>query len=493
MAYAILNSWTAMSTSLSLALPSGGPVAVVWGILPSFVGNLCMAASMAEICAVYPTSGGQYHWTYLLAPPSIARSLSWVAGWFSTCGWIALAATASSLAGQLITGAYALAHPDYEPERWHIFVVYTGYALIALALNLFCLRLLPGLNQLAIFWSLTGLTVIVITILSCSSGNFASGKFVFTQFTNETGWPDGCAWILGLLQACFGLTGYDAVSHMVDEMPRPSVYAPRVMMASVGIGAATGFVFLVSLLFCIKDVDVVNTSKAGALIEALHQGTGSVVGGVCLSVFSIVCMAFTAQALLTASSRMTMAFARDRGMPFSRLFAKATRGVPVPAILLNAALVILFGCIYLGSDSALNAILSSSVISLNVSYSIPVALILIRGRKLLRPKSFAGEPSFSLGPVWGPICNVVGLAFTLVTTVFFLFPPELPATGSSMNYAVAVFGFVGIVSVITWVVDGRKNFTGPRDLGGLLELAHAEIGEDSSDQSSVQEVAETKA
>jgi hypothetical protein len=43
------HSWTAMATSLSLALPSGGPTAVIWGIAPSFIGNLAMAASMAEM------------------------------------------------------------------------------------------------------------------------------------------------------------------------------------------------------------------------------------------------------------------------------------------------------------------------------------------------------------------------------------------------------------------------------------------------------------
>lgn len=440
-------------------------------------------------CAVYPTSGGQYHWAYLLALASCARSLSWVTGWFATCGWISLAAAAPSLAGQLVTGAIALAHPSYVPARWHIFVVYVGYALLALVLNLFCLRLLPGLSRAAIVWSLTGLAVIVITILSCSSGHFASGTLVFTQFTNETGWPDGCAWLLGLLQACFGLTGYDAVAHMVDEMPAPGVHAPRVMVASVGIGAASGFVFLVALLFCVRDLGAVSTSPAGALLEALHQGTGSRAGGVCLSVFSIVCMAFTGQALLTASSRMTAAFARDRGLPFSALLARAPRGVPAPAVLLNTALIVLFGCIYLGSDSALSAITSSSVVSLNVSYSIPVALVLCRGRAraLFRPRSRAREPSFSLGPVWGPVANATGLAFTAVTTVFFLFPPRLPATGRSMNYAVAVFGLVGAVSALTWALDGRRNVAGPRDLGALLELAGAEVEDGDSRRGSAHE------
>ncbi len=30
LAFAILNSWTALSASLSLALPSGGPTSVIW-------------------------------------------------------------------------------------------------------------------------------------------------------------------------------------------------------------------------------------------------------------------------------------------------------------------------------------------------------------------------------------------------------------------------------------------------------------------------------
>ena len=33
LAFAILNSWTALAASLSLALPSGGPVSVLWGLI----------------------------------------------------------------------------------------------------------------------------------------------------------------------------------------------------------------------------------------------------------------------------------------------------------------------------------------------------------------------------------------------------------------------------------------------------------------------------
>ena len=56
LAFAILNSWTALGASMSLALPSGGPSSVIWGLIVAGVCNLCLAASMAEFLSAYPTA-----------------------------------------------------------------------------------------------------------------------------------------------------------------------------------------------------------------------------------------------------------------------------------------------------------------------------------------------------------------------------------------------------------------------------------------------------
>lgn len=480
LAYATLNSPTAGSTSLSVALPSGGNSVVLWGLVVAFLGNLAMALSLAEICTVFPTSGGQYHWASILAPASVAPLISFCAGWFATAGWWALFSTAPSLAGSLITGAYAVAHDSYEPQRWHTYIVYIGYTVIACLLNLYAYRLLPYLNQAAILWSLAGVVVIAITCLAVAAPNFASGADVFGGFTNETGWPDGFAWCLGLLQASFSLIGVDAVSHMVEEMPSPHKNAPIAMIMAVGIGAGASFVFLVCLLFSISDLQAVIASPAGALLATIFQATSSVVGTILLAVFPIGSMMFTAQGILTGASRMTFAFARDRGLPFSSFFARLNQhnGVPERSVVLVSIIGIIFGVLYIPSSSAFNAIISSSIVFLNISYSIPVALLLIRGRHLLRPDSFP-EPLYTLGR-FGPIINVVALAFTSFTTVLFLFPPERAVTPSSMNYTIVVVGIVLVVAAITWFVDGRKHFIGPRDLGGLLELARTEIDRSQS-------------
>lgn len=120
LAFAILNSWTALSASLSLALPSGGPTSVVWGLVTAGICNLSLAASMAEFLSAYPTAGGQYHWVAVIAWKRWVPILSWITGWINVSGWIALVASGGLLGSQLIVGIIALENPNYELSLIHI-------------------------------------------------------------------------------------------------------------------------------------------------------------------------------------------------------------------------------------------------------------------------------------------------------------------------------------------------------------------------------------
>lgn len=68
--------------------------------------------------------------------------------------------------------------------------------------------------------------------------------------------------------------------------------------------------------------------------------------------FPLVCLLFATISIMTTSSRMTYAFARDGGLPFSRVFAKVHPKLELPlnALYLTVVLVIIFGCIFLGSS-----------------------------------------------------------------------------------------------------------------------------------------------
>jgi choline transport protein len=88
-----------------------------------------------------------------------------------------------------------------------------------------------------VYWSILAVTVISITILATAPKN--SAKFVFTEFSNETGWSDGVSWMLGLLQSALSLIGFDAASHMAEEMPRPARDVPHAMLYAIGVGGVT--------------------------------------------------------------------------------------------------------------------------------------------------------------------------------------------------------------------------------------------------------------
>ncbi|GAC75965.1 amino acid transporters [Moesziomyces antarcticus T-34] len=469
--YCILNSWTAASASMSIALISGGPSVALWGMVVAFVGVMATALSMAEICHVYPTTGGQYHWSFCLAPARYRYVIAYFTGWTAVAGWVALTATASSLAGQFIVGIIALLHPNYESQPWHIFLVYVAFSLGAWVINAFGVRILDSLNRAAMIWSLVGAVVIMITCLARATPDYQDAKFVFGKYVNQTGWNNGVAWILGLLQAAFSLIGSDGATHLVDEIDRPAINAPRAMILAVAIGASSTFIVLMVFLFVLRDFDAVIESSAGALLEIIYQAVGNKAGAVCLLIFPVCSMAFTATALLTTSSRMSQAFARDRGLPFSNLLQRisAKNEVPIPALVLTTIWVIVFGCIYLGSSSALNAILSSSVVLLQFSYIVPIVLLLIRGRKVLDTDNAGaeGRRHFDLGRLGLPI-NVFAIAFVLFTNVFFLFPPELPTTSTNMNYTIVVVAIVAIMSGAAWMAHGRKWYKGPLDMDEIL-------------------------
>lgn len=483
LAFAILNSWTALSASLSLALPSGGPTSVIWGLITAGICNLSLAASMAEFLSAYPTAGGQYHWVAVIAWPQWRPLLSWITGWINVSGWIALVASGGLLGSQLIVGVISFTNQNYVPQRWHQFLIYIGYNLIAFLLNAFGNSLLPYITKGAFAWSITGFVIISITVLACSSPNYASGKFVFATFINDSGWPGGIGWLLGLLQAGLGLTGFDAVAHMIEEIPNPHVEGPRIMIATVLIGISTGFVFLVCLLLVSggsANVQNIIGSAAGPLLAIFYKATGSKAGSICLLMFPLICLLFATISIMTTSSRMTFAFARDGGLPASRFFAKvhSKHEMPLNALILTVVLVVIFGCIFLGSSSAFNAIISASVVALGVSYAIPPAINCLRGRKMLPPRPFVLP-----GPL-GWMCNLLGIAYVIVTTVLFLFPPTLPVTGSNMNYCIVAFFIVVVISVVQWFVDGRKNYKGPvvELVGNGDEVVYAADNLDDKDE-----------
>ncbi|KAI3624872.1 hypothetical protein CBS14141_003300 [Malassezia furfur] len=476
LAFANLDSWSTLSISISLAIQSGGPTSIIWGLVTAGIGNVCLAMSLAEFLSAYPTAAGQYHRVAFVSPPQWRRFFAWMTAWITASGWITLCSSGGLLGSQLITGLISLMYPSYDAKRWHTFLLYIAYSSIGFLINAFGTLYLPFTNKASFYWSLCGITTIAIVILAKAAPDFADVKWVFGDFINNTGWPDGMAWLLGLLQGSFGLVAYDGVAHMIEEIPQPSIKGPKVMVMSVWVGVGSGLFILISLLFAsggAKNAQSIIESAQTPLIRIFSIATKSNAGSICLTVIPLVCEIVATTGNFTVSSRMTYALARDGGIPLSKKLSYVHKRLMLPlnSFLLSMVGVVIFGLIFLASDSAFDAISSSAVILLNLSYGIPIMINCASGRTKLPPRSY------DMGPFLGWTTNLVGTAYVLLTTVLFLFPQTVPATGSSMNYSIVAVAIVLFLALGYWFIHGVKHFKGPQ-----VEVLYNEIRDHQIDE-----------
>lgn len=339
--------------------------------------TLAVAIPMAEMCSMYPVAGGQYSWVAALAPPSIARGLSYISGWFmiigefnfhclttglTHTGVLAMGATNNSIAANFVLGMANLVFPEYTIERWHTVLVAYLVAFLAAALNLWGSHLLNRIARFILIWNV-GSFLITMIVLLATNDKKQPASFVFQEFQNFSGWGSSMAAIVGILQACFGMCCYDAPSHMTEEMKSASKEAPKAIIMSVVLGAVTGFAFLLTLCFCIGDInETANTSTGVPVIQIMYDSTGSKAGTCVLASMIAVIVIVAGNNLLAEGSRSIYAFARDQGLPFSNFFSRVSskRQVPVNAVLLTLAVQLALDAIDFGTTTGFETVIAIS-------------------------------------------------------------------------------------------------------------------------------------
>jgi choline transport protein len=148
MAFVICNSWAGISGSLQLALLEGGPATLIYSILLSTTAYFSIAASLAELASVYPTAGGQYHFTSILATQSTRRSLSYACGLLSIFSWVSIGVSVNVISAQQVMALVAALHDEFTTKSWHVFLVYQGLALCGLLYNIFALKRAPWTHNI---------------------------------------------------------------------------------------------------------------------------------------------------------------------------------------------------------------------------------------------------------------------------------------------------------------------------------------------------------
>ncbi|QRD91067.1 putative amino acid transporter [Aspergillus flavus] len=482
----ICDSWAGVAATVALAVVQGGPVTLIYGLILIFFLVGACTLTLAELASTYPTAGGQYHWTSILAPKHLSRALSYCCGVSNMLAWIAICTGIAIIPAQLILGIVLFYNSEYQSQPWHYFLIYQSINGLVLLYNTTLLKKSLWFHDVSFFMTLTSFVIIMVTCLARSASRYEASSSVWATFLDGSGWNSGgVAFLTGLVSPNYMYAGIDGALHLAEECRNATTAVPRALISTLVIGFVTSFAFMITMLYCTSDLDTVVASSTGVPIyEMWHQATRSTSAATVFICLLLLAAVFALTGAQQTASRLTWSLARDRALIGSQWTGQLhdTLEVPVWALVFNYAVMFLIGCIYLGSSSAFNAFIGTGLVLQHISYAFPAALLLYRCRSatwLPDPRPFR-LPS----PVgWG--ANLITVCFAVLVLIFYDFPTVMPVTGSNMSefdyhhvsctryrlltcrtglpdYTPAVLGAMAIVAGINWLVYARKWYQGPR-------------------------------
>ncbi|KAL4912930.1 amino acid/polyamine transporter I [Aspergillus aurantiobrunneus] len=458
----ICNSWAGVAATVDLAIVQGGPVTLTYGLIAMFVLVGACALTLGELASVYPTAGGQYHWTSILAPKRVRRVMSYACGIANMFAWIAICTGIAIIPAQLILGLVIFYYPGYDAQPWHYFLIYQGINGLVVLYNIGLLKRSLWIHDAAFFITLASFLAITIACLSRSAGNYEPSSAVWETFLNDSGWSSGgVAFLTGLVSPNYMYAGIDGALHLAEDCRNAATAVPWALVSTLTIGLGTSFAFMIAMLSCTHDLHAVVESSTGVpIFEIWHQATRSPTAATIFTVLLCLAATFALIGAQETASRLTWSLARDETLLGSKWIGKIhdKLDVPVWALVFNASVVFIIGCIYVGSSSAFNAFIGTGLILQHVSYAYPAVLLLYRRRaSSWLPKSRKFRFSGAVG--WP--ANVVTVCVAVLVLIFYNFPTVMPVTGSNMNYSSAVLGVMGIVACVNWVIYARHRYHGP--------------------------------
>ena len=375
--FTIISILSGCLTLYSFGMNTGGPVEIVWGWPIVGIMTLFVGLSMAEVCSSFPTAGGLYYWSAKLAKTN-GPAWSWFTGWFNFLGQVAVTA-GIDFGCAFFINAFLNLQFGLGLAHWETIVIFAIVLLVHGLLNQFGIKLVSLLNDISVWWHITGV-LLIVGVLVFAPSHHQSASFVFTKFVNNTGWHSGLYVILiGLLLAQYTFTGYDASAHMTEETHNAARSGPRGIVMSIIVSLFAGWILLIGVTYAIQNY----SGEVGATVAPAQIFVDAIgaTGGKLLLLIVIGAQLFCGMSSVTANSRMIYAFSRDGAVPGSNIWHQVNKRTRTPtnAIWLAAAFALVLGLPYLWNPTAYAAVTSIAVIGLYVAYVLPTFLRLRLG------------------------------------------------------------------------------------------------------------------
>jgi amino acid transporter len=440
-------------TSFPLGMSSVGGASLGLGWPLGCVLSLCFALAMAQLASAFPTAGGLYHWASIVG----GRGWGWVTAWFNLAGLITVLAAINVGAYQFTLSSLGPSlgvDPAKLSPGTAMAAQAVGVLLVTTSQAIFNHR---GIKITTMLTDFSGYLIFAVTFVLIASLFYFAGHLDWSRlwtFTNYSGARGGDVWpettsmtrlfFLGLLLPAYTVTGFDASAHTSEETIDAARSVPRGILRAVFYSSIFGWLMVIAFVLAIPD-----------MATAAAQGTGSFFGmmdavlpkGLRIALYVGISLAqyLCGLATVTSSSRMTYAFARDGGLPFSARLKSISPVHRTPAVSIwTVALLSVGFAVYTPVYSTITTVCT---IFLYLSYGLPVGLgLLAFGRtwKKMGPWSIGGGYR-----VVAAIC-VLGCAGLVYIGVQ---PPNDKALWITLG-AIAL-------TAIVWFGYERRSFAGP--------------------------------
>ncbi|KAJ0107334.1 hypothetical protein J7T55_015800 [Diaporthe amygdali] len=415
--------------NMYFALANGGPAAWVFSYLVVAAGVLCQVAAFSEMASIQPIAGAQYYWTWHFAPQSLKRFLTWIQGWSTWAGYIALLASCLNGNTVILEGLIQLAHPEYKTGGWHTALIMIATVAFCAIINMYAFWLVPWFELLTGFLNVCMVTALFIVLWAMAPRNSAD---IFMQTNVSSGWGNYFVSAnLGALSNIYLFISFESVVHMGEETQNAKSAVPFALFWSTVTNAFMGLVMIITFAMGMPSLDVLLDSASPIVTTLLYA---------------------------TASTKATIVIiSGDGGLPQYFGHVDAVQRVPLRAVVLATIIASLLSLLNIGSSTyiAFSAIISLSSLAVYLSYAIVLACLLYARLN----GGFKPGP-WNLGRA-GSIVNMLGLVYTVYIMVWLPFPNYLPVTAANMNYCGPVFGLIIIGVVSLWFIRGREHWKGP--------------------------------
>tara|TARA_R110002012_G_scaffold213018_3_gene384091 strand:+ start:6607 stop:8706 length:2100 start_codon:yes stop_codon:yes gene_type:complete len=363
--------------------------------------------SVAEISTALPRSGGAYFF--------LDRSLGPMMGTIGGIGtYIALLLkTAFALVG---IGAYGAIFWDVPIKETAVV-----FAVLFAILNIFGARKSSGIQKIFVI----GLLIVLGAFIADGFWNIFSGNNPSIAFDQNdynpffTGGLDGLVFTTGFVFVSF--LGLTQIASVAEEIKNPERNIPLGMGLSLLV---TALIYVLGVFIMVSVIGNEALSKdlspAATAVEHLFGWLPEKAGLYIIVIAALFAFASTGNAGILATSRYPLAMGRDK--LFSKKFSKISRwGTPVPAILLTAALIVLF-IIVLTEEGIVKL---ASTFQLFIFMVINFSVIVFRNSKIASYDPGYHSPLYPWMQLFGIISSLSlmfymgwgALAFTLATIV----------------------------------------------------------------------------